>query len=59
MFHTGMDLYLGEKVYVLRTVQEKKVQQLFFFLYKEEKRKELKSELKKIRRIDLIERLNL
>jgi uncharacterized radical SAM protein YgiQ len=57
MFYTGMDPYTGEKIYMPRTVQEKKVQQLFFFYYDKHKRMELKAELIKNKRFDIIQRL--
>jgi hypothetical protein len=44
---------------VPRTVKEKKMQQLFFFLYKKEKREELKTDLRALKRGDLIKSLNL
>jgi uncharacterized radical SAM protein YgiQ len=59
MFYTGIDPYTKEKIYVPRTIKEKQIQQLFFFLYEMEKRKELKAELVKIKRFDIIQRLGL
>jgi uncharacterized radical SAM protein YgiQ len=59
MFWTGFDPYTLEKISVPRTVKEKKVQQLFFFLYKREKREELKAELRQMKRSDLIKSLGL
>jgi hypothetical protein len=44
---------------VPRSIKEKKIQQLFFFLYDKEKRIELKAELVKIKRFDIIKRLGL
>ena len=59
MFHTGFDPYTLKKISVPRTVKEKKMQQLFFFLYKKEKREELKTDLRALKRGDLIKSLNL
>jgi radical SAM superfamily enzyme YgiQ (UPF0313 family) len=59
MFYTGVDPYTSALVATPRTIPEKKLQQLFFFLYKKEKRIELKSELNRLKRFDLIKRLGL
>lgn len=59
MFYTGMNPYSLEKIYIPRSSKEKKMQQLFFFLYEKEKRKELKVELSRIKRFDIIKLLNL
>ena len=59
MFYTGFDPSTLKKVAVPRTVKEKKMQHLFFFLYKKEKREELKTELRALKRSDLIRILNL
>jgi uncharacterized radical SAM protein YgiQ len=59
MYYTGMDPYTQEKIYIPRSVKEKKMQQLFFFLYKKEMRIELKAELSGIKRFDLIKQLAL
>ena len=59
MYYAGFDPYTLKKVAVPRTVREKKMQQLFFFLYKKEKREELKTELRSMQRGDLIKSLNL
>jgi hypothetical protein len=48
-----------QKIDIPRSVKEKKIQQLFFFLYDKEKRKELKVELSRMKRFDLIGLLNL
>ena len=58
-YYTGLDPYTLEKIYVPRSIKEKKIQQLFFFLYDKDKRKELKAELIKIKRFDIIKRLGL
>jgi uncharacterized radical SAM protein YgiQ len=59
MFYTGVDPYTLEKLNVPRSIEEKKIQQLFFFLYDPQKRKELKAELSHIKRYDIIKRLEL
>jgi uncharacterized radical SAM protein YgiQ len=59
MFYTGFDPYTLEKMDIPRSVKEKKMQQLFFFLYDKEKRKELKVELSKTKRFDIIQLLGL
>jgi hypothetical protein len=41
------------------SIKEKKIQQLFFFLYDKEKRKELKVELSRMKRFDVIQLLGL
>ena len=59
MFYTGFDPYTLEKMNIPRSIKEKKTQQLFFFLYDKEKRKELKVELSKMKRFDIIQLLGL
>ena len=59
MFYTGFDPYNLQKIDIPRSVKEKKIQQLFFFLYDREKRKELKAELSHVKRHDIIKRLEL
>jgi uncharacterized radical SAM protein YgiQ len=59
MFYTGFDPYTYEKIYIPRSIKEKKLQHLFFFLYDKKKCVELKSELIKIRRFDTIQLLGL
>jgi len=59
MFYTGFDPYTLEKINIPRSIKEKKTQQLFFFLSDKEKRKELKVELSKMKRFDIIQLLNL
>lgn len=58
MYYAGLDPYTMKELYIPRSPKEKKIQQLFFFLYKKEKRAELKAELAKTRR-DLIKQLGL
>lgn len=59
MFYTEFDPYTLEKMNIPRSIKEKKIQQLFFFLYDKEKRKELKVELSKMKRFDIIQLLGL
>jgi radical SAM superfamily enzyme YgiQ (UPF0313 family) len=59
MFYTGLDPYTLEKISVPRSIKEKKIQQLFFFLNDKAKRKELKVELSKMKRFDIIQLLGL
>ncbi len=59
MFYTGLDPYSLEKMDIPRSIKEKKIQQLFFFLYDKEKRKELKVDLSKAKRFDIIQLLGL
>jgi uncharacterized radical SAM protein YgiQ len=59
MFYTGLDPYTREKIFIPQSMKEKKIQQLFFFLYNKKKRMELRSELFKIRRFDIIKLLGL
>ncbi|MBN1396563.1 MAG: YgiQ family radical SAM protein [Bacteroidetes bacterium] len=59
MFYTGFDPYTQKEIPIPRSIKEKKIQQLFFFLDDKDKRKELKSELFKIKRQDIIKKLGL
>ncbi|MGD0038664.1 MAG: DUF3362 domain-containing protein, partial [Bacteroidota bacterium] len=59
MFYTGFDPYTFEKIHIPSSIKEKKIQQLFFFLYDKKKRKELKVELSRMKRFDIIKLLNL
>jgi uncharacterized radical SAM protein YgiQ len=59
MFFTGFDPYTHEKIYIPRSIKEKKIQQLFFFFYDKKKSLELKSELAKSKRFDIIQLLGL
>jgi radical SAM superfamily enzyme YgiQ (UPF0313 family) len=59
MFYTGFDPYTLEKMNIPCSIKEKKTQQLFFFLYDKEKREELKVELSKAKRLDIIKLLGL
>jgi uncharacterized radical SAM protein YgiQ len=59
MFYTGFDPYTLEKMNIPRSIKEKKMQQLFFFLYDKAKRMELKDELTRMKRFDIIQLLGL
>lgn len=59
MFYTGFDPYTFEKIFIPRSIKEKKFQQLFFFLNDKAKREELKVELSRVKRFDIIGLLGL
>jgi uncharacterized radical SAM protein YgiQ len=59
MYYTGMDPYTMKKIYIPHSVKEKKLQNLFFFMYDKFKRTELKSELSKIGRSDIAKFIGL
>ena len=57
MYHTGLDPYTLQPVYVARTKDDKLAQRQFFFWYKPEERRAIKLFLQKIRRPDIADRL--
>jgi uncharacterized radical SAM protein YgiQ len=57
MYYTGINPHTQEKVYVARTPEEKKSQQMYFFWYKPEYYTAILNDLHKINRKDLIEKL--
>lgn len=57
IYYTGMDPYSMKPVNSARTPEDKKVQQKFFFYYKPENRNEIRRNLLKMNRPDLIKRL--
>lgn len=57
IYYTGYHPYTGEKIYTARTQEEKLAQRQFFFWYKPDQRKQIQSELQKMGRQDLINRL--
>lgn len=57
IYYTGYHPYTGEKVYTARTAADKLAQRKFFFWYKPENRQEIVSELRRLRRPDLIDAL--
>lgn len=59
MYYTGKDPYTGKKLFVSRTMDEKRIQKNFFFYYKPEYRNNLIKELLKTGRKDLITKLGL
>ncbi len=59
MYYTGKDPYTGKKVFVSRTLDEKRMQKNFFFYYNPEYRNELVKTLLKTGRRDLIAKLGL
>jgi len=59
MFYTGFDPCTLEKIHIPNSIKEKKIQQLFFFLCDKKKRKELKVELSRMKRFDIIKLINL
>ncbi|MCX7727248.1 MAG: YgiQ family radical SAM protein [Chitinispirillaceae bacterium] len=59
MYYTGLNPYTMENIYISRSIEEKKLQQLFFFLYNKEKRNELRKELLRKNKIEVIRRIGL
>lgn len=59
IFYAGINPYTGDKIYSAHTPREKEIQRLFFFWYKPEAKNTLINSLKRIHRIDLLERLYL
>ena len=57
MYHTGLNPYTLKPIFVARTPNDKLAQRQFFFWYKPETRAQIKATLKKIGRIDLIDKL--
>lgn len=57
MYYSGYNPFTGKTVKTAQTKQEKLLQRLFFFWYKKESRKAIISELRKINRKDLIDKL--
>ncbi len=57
MWYTGFNPYTLEKVFSAKTSKDKLAQRQFFFWYKPEERSHIISELRRIGRADLIERL--
>lgn len=57
IYYTGVHPYTLENLYTARTPQQKLMQQMFFFWYKPEERSHIISELKRIGRKDLIDKL--
>lgn len=57
IYYTGIHPYTGEKVFTAKTEKEKLAQRRFFFWYKPDMKQEIRSELMRLHRQDLIERL--
>ena len=55
IYYTGIHPYTGEKVYTAKTQEQKLAQRRFFFWYKPEERQGIITELRKMRRPDLIQ----
>ena len=56
-WYTGYDPYTLEPVFSAKTQKEKLAQRMFFFWYKPEERRAIESELRRIGRADLIDKL--
>lgn len=59
MYYTGKDPYSGDKVFVSKLMDEKRLQKSFFFYYKPEFRQIISAALYKTGRKDLIAKLGL
>lgn len=57
MYHTGLNPYTLKPIFVARKQSEKLAQRQFFFWYKPETRAQIKRELQRIGRTDLIDKL--
>ena len=57
IYYTGINPYTGKKVFTAKDERHRKEQQKFFFWYKQEYRDQVKSELIKMGRKDLVEKL--
>lgn len=57
IYYTGIHPYTGEKVFTPRTEKEKLAQRQFFFWYKPEMRDQIREELTRLHRPDLLARL--
>lgn len=57
IYYTGYHPYTLEKVYTAKTASQKENQRQFFFWYDKQNKRKLISELKRINRTDLIEKL--
>lgn len=59
IYYTGYHPYTLEKVYTARTKEQKLAQRQFFFWYDKDYRKQIVSSLKRLKREDLLAKLNL
>ncbi len=57
IYYTGINPYTGKKVFTPKNISQRKEQQQFFFWYKKEYRNQVRSELVKMGRMDLVKRL--
>lgn len=57
MYYTGLDPYTLQPVFTAKTDEEKSKQSMFFFWYKKEYREQIKNELRRIGRADMISKL--
>lgn len=57
MYYTGIDPYSGKKLYVARSVEEKKAQQKYFFWYKPENKEAIGKELRSLHKELLYRRI--
>lgn len=57
IYFTGYHPYTGEKIFTAKSTQEKLAQRQFFFWYKPESRQQLTNELKRLHRMDLLQKL--
>jgi radical SAM superfamily enzyme YgiQ (UPF0313 family) len=57
MYYSGLDPYTLREVITAKTDQERSRQVMFFFWYKKEYRQQIRNELTKMGREDLIEKL--
>ena len=59
MYYTGINPESKESIYCARSMRDKEAQRMFFFWYKPEERKRLRDILKKMKRNDLIQKMNI
>ena len=57
IFYSGIHPYTGEKIYTATSEKEKLAQRRLFFWYKPELKEEIKRDLKRINRFDIIKKL--
>ena len=59
MYYTGINPETGDKVFCAKNMREKEEQRLFFFWYKSDEQKKIKTLLKKAGRQDLLRKLGV
>lgn len=59
MYYSGINPETKEPIYCARTMSDKEAQRMFFFWYKPEEQRAIRSVLKKMGRNDLLRKLNL